>query len=228
MGKMARIPVAIPVPGCSLPPFGGSCVDQPPSAWRGIRILSMKLVLLMIAVAVLAGCGKKAAVKKPEPPEVATSNLIADATVLKAVSEHLIKNPGNLTKTDLDTIVELTLSYTQISDAGLKELAKLKRMTHLYLNNTEITDTGLKELARLKQLKSIALQGSKITDAGIRELLKLPNLIELDLRRTKVTKRGVGWVQRALPRCRLFIEFDKLSALNPSEPGFHAVVEREM
>jgi len=170
----------------------------------------MKLVLLMIAVAVLAGCGKKPAAKKPEPPEVATSNLIADATVLKAVSEHLTKNPGNLTKADLDTIVELTLSYTQISDTGLKELAKLKRMTHLYLNNTEITDTGLKELARLKQLKSIALQGSKITDAGVRELLKLPNLIELDLRATKVTKRGVGWVQRALPRCRLFIEFEKL------------------
>ena len=35
---------------------------------------------------------------------------------------------------------------------------------------SKVTDAGLKELARLKQLQSLWLGGTKVTDAGLKEL----------------------------------------------------------
>lgn len=172
----------------------------------------MRQILLISALIMFAGCGKKPA-NDPPPAEVVRSGLIIDETIENAVCGHLGKKPGDLTEDDLSKVVELTLSYTPITDTGLKELSKLSGLTHIYLNETKITDEGLKELARFKQLKSISLQRTDITDAGVRQLLKLPNLIELDLRITGVTKRGVFWIQRALPKCRLYVEFEKLSGL---------------
>ena len=173
----------------------------------------MKQVFSILAVVALAGCGKKEATNEAAPPKIVRSGLIDDETIEKAICEHLTKTPSDLTEADLKTVVELTLSHTPITDTGLKDLARLKGLTHIYLNNTKITDSGLKELAKCKQLKSVSLQRTKVTDAGIKSLLKLPNLIELDLRITEVTKRGVALVQRALPKCRLYIEFEKLSNL---------------
>ena len=45
----------------------------------------------------------------------------------------------------------LDLSFTQVTDAGLKELAGLKQLQVLDLAHTRVTDAGLKELAGLKQ-----------------------------------------------------------------------------
>ena len=67
---------------------------------------------------------------------------------------------------------ELYLSYTKITDAGLKELAKLQKLKGLYLSGTQITDAGLKELAKLKKLKYLQLSDTKVTDAGVAELKK--------------------------------------------------------
>jgi DNA-binding PadR family transcriptional regulator len=67
---------------------------------------------------------------------------------------------------------------TKITDAGLKEVAKLQQLTWLDLRNanegtTQITDAGLKELAKLQQLTKLDLSGcEQITDAGVAELQK--------------------------------------------------------
>ena len=47
----------------------------------------------------------------------------------------------------------LDLSFTQVTDAGLKELAVLKNMQSLNLLGTNVTDADLKELAGLKSLQ---------------------------------------------------------------------------
>jgi internalin A len=46
---------------------------------------------------------------------------------------------------------------TQITDAGLKELAGLNNLQWLDLTGTRITDAGLKELAGLKNLQWLTL-----------------------------------------------------------------------
>ena len=73
----------------------------------------------------------------------------------------------------------LDLCLTKVTDAGLKELAALKRLTKLGLTDTKVTDAGMKELAALKNLTSLILVNTKVTDAGLKELAALKNLTSL-------------------------------------------------
>jgi len=67
----------------------------------------------------------------------------------------------------------LNLTSTQVTDAGLKDVATLKNLWSLHLLFcTGVTDAGLKELAGLKNLHSVYLSGTQATDAGIAELQK--------------------------------------------------------
>ncbi|MCS7022707.1 MAG: hypothetical protein NZU63_12880 [Gemmataceae bacterium] len=68
---------------------------------------------------------------------------------------------------------------------------------------SDVTDTGLKELAKLQQLTTLDLWGTEVTDAGLKELAKLQQLTTLDLDGTKVTDTGVAELRKALPRCEI-------------------------
>ena len=128
-------------------------------------------LLMIVAVVMVGGCAST--------PKVVPNKLIADPIVEKAIRFELEKPTGELTKTDLEKVTELDLSRTEITDAGLKELAKLQKLTYLHLYRTKITDEGLKEVA------------------------KLQNLTSLNLRYNQITKAGVAELQKALPDCRI-------------------------
>ena len=51
-------------------------------------------------------------------------------------------------------------------------MVELEKLTSLNLYNTEITDAGLKEVAKLKQLRTLQVQNTKATKAGVAELQK--------------------------------------------------------
>ena len=52
----------------------------------------------------------------------------------------------------------------------------MQNLEHLNLFNTKITDAGLKELAKLEKLEELGLAFTKITDSAVAELKKaLPN-----------------------------------------------------
>ena len=59
-----------------------------------------------------------------------------------------------------------------MTDAGLTELAALKRLHTLNLGGTKVSDAGLKELAGLKQLQTLNLDATQVTDTGLAELRK--------------------------------------------------------
>ena len=65
---------------------------------------------------------------------------------------------------------QLNLSFWQVTDVGLKELAGLKFLRKLNLEFTKVTDSGLKELARLNHLRSLKLFGTLVTDEGLMKL----------------------------------------------------------
>jgi hypothetical protein len=69
-------------------------------------------------------------------------------------------------------VVDLTLSETMVTDAGLKELKSLSKLEVLGLTRTGITDNGLKTLKDLKGLKSLYIGSSKVTEAGVKDLKK--------------------------------------------------------
>ena len=116
---------------------------------------------------------------------VAAEKLIAvtDSIVKKAIRERLEKPEGKLTKADLEKVTRLDLSGTQITDAGLKEVAKLQKLEWLYLGGPQINDQSLKEVAKLHNLEQLSLHGTNVTEAGVAELKKaLPNCEILGLK----------------------------------------------
>ena len=82
----------------------------------------------------------------------------------------------------------LLLSYANVTDAGLKELAGLK-LQNLVLYETKVTDAGLKELGGLKSLQSLDLGWTQLTD--LKELGGLNSLQSLSVSGTKVTNAGL-------------------------------------
>ncbi len=86
-------------------------------------------------------------------------------------------------------VIVVDLSFTGLTDAGLKDLAGLKQLQKLVLSGTSVTDAGMQELAGLKQLQKLELLNTEVTDAGLKELAGLKQLHMLDLSSTKVTER---------------------------------------
>jgi internalin A len=91
----------------------------------------------------------------------------------------------------LQNLTRLGLDSTKVTDAGLKELVTLKNLQELYLYHTQVTDMGLKELARLKNLTTLELTYTKVTNTGLKELAPLKNLTALRLSYTQVTDAGL-------------------------------------
>lgn len=98
-----------------------------------------------------------------------------------------------------ETIVELDLGGTAISDAALATVGQLKTLRRLVLRQTGVTDAGLKALTGLAVLESLNLYGTKVGDAGLAPLAELKQLKRLYLWQTAVTDGGVEKLQAALP-----------------------------
>ncbi len=160
--------------------------------------------------------------------------LIADPIIEKAIRLEIFKpDEQELNKTDLEKMSRLNLSYTKISDAGLKELAKLPKLINLYLAETQISDAGLKEMAKsdaglkdVAKLERLDLYSTKITDAGLKEVAKLKQLKELNLLGTKVTEAGVAELQKALPKCKISSNPKKLISTSQKNRGGIYIVSR--
>ena len=116
----------------------------------------MRQLMLMILVVVLVGCGKpatptqatgtpepqpspKVTTEKPKPVKVIPNKLNTDPIVEKEIRRKLVKFTGELTEADLEKVEKLDFYFTQITDAGLKDVAKLKQLKELglrlYQNN---------------------------------------------------------------------------------------------
>jgi len=86
--------------------------------------------------------------------------------------------------------VELTLSSSAVTDAGLRSLGRLPKLRVLRLDHTTITDDGVAHFADLRNLEELDLSNTGITDAGMVTLGRLPRLTSLSLRDTAITQAG--------------------------------------
>jgi hypothetical protein len=64
------------------------------------------------------------------------------------------------------------LRGTLVTDAGLSQLAGLKRLEALGLGNTRVTDAGLVRLRGMTRLQHLHLRGTRVTEAAVEELQK--------------------------------------------------------
>ncbi|QDU95078.1 DUF1570 domain-containing protein [Lignipirellula cremea] len=90
----------------------------------------------------------------------------------------------------------LDLAVCQVTDESAPVLGKLTELTQLNLEGTAVTDRTLPALGRLRKLQILDLSGTKITDAGLSELAGLSLLEELWLTGTPVTDAGLVPLQR--------------------------------
>jgi hypothetical protein len=135
---------------------------------------------------------------------IAVSAVSASADEASAVAA--LKKLGAKIKTDDKLpgkpVVEVDLSGTKVTDAGLKHLAALKGLWRLDLSGTKVTDAGMKPLTALKGLKELFLANNpKVTDKGLKELTALTGLQRLELSGTKVTNAGFDNYRAAVPGC---------------------------
>jgi Leucine-rich repeat (LRR) protein len=91
---------------------------------------------------------------------------------------------------ELTNLLELDLSQTQITDAGLEHLKGLPDLTRLSLRGTDVTDAGLERLKVLSPLGRRSTRGWPVPGSL--------NLID-----TQVTEAGVRNFQKALPNCNI-------------------------
>lgn len=67
---------------------------------------------------------------------------------------------------ELEQLRELNLSYSQITDVGLKHLKGLAQLVTLSLTGTRVSDAGLECLTGLSQARYLWLDGTAITAQG--------------------------------------------------------------
>lgn len=87
----------------------------------------------------------------------------------------------------------------KISDDGLVQIGKLRRLEHLLLDQTAISDRGLEHLKGLTGLRVLWIRYAAISDTGIVHLKHLPKLEDLMVGYTDVTQKGIDELKRALP-----------------------------
>lgn len=93
---------------------------------------------------------------------------------------------------DLRGLRQLTLYYAL--DEDLAFIGEIQTLTDLELVCSEITDKGLVHLANLRRLKGVSLHGSPIRGPGLVYLAKLPHLESLDLSDTQLVDANAGYL----------------------------------
>ncbi len=129
---------------------------------------------------------------------------------------------------DLESLEELRLEGTNLTDRGMESIKSLSNLRELDVGDTNITDAGMASLRGLSHLIDLDLRFLRITDAGLanlegmtaleslglfktpgvtdKGLMRLKNLNRLkvvDLQGTSVTSKGVRELQSALPSCNI-------------------------
>jgi len=105
-------------------------------------------------------------------------------------------------------VTTIIFHSTSVSDVKLKALAPFSNLTTLELNaGFNVTDEGVKEIAKLSSLTTLVLGNVPITDSGLQQLAALTNLTTLNLSssegQTKFTDAGIAELQKALPNCKI-------------------------
>ncbi len=85
-----------------------------------------------------------------------------------------------------DRIVWLDLARSQVTDAGMETVGKMRALERLHLENTEIGDEGIAQLGSLTGLEYLNLYGTKVGNGIFATLSGLPNLKKLYVWQTNV------------------------------------------
>jgi hypothetical protein len=89
-------------------------------------------------------------------------------------------------------VESLSLSGTEVTDAGLLAVARLTRLRVLELAGTDVTDAGAARLESLSRLEVLDVSSTLVSDFALYSLRKLPKLREVVAEETAVTALGIA------------------------------------
>ena len=120
----------------------------------------------------------------------------------------------------ISNIIWLNLAGTEITDASLKQIARLPQLKKLHLERTKIGDNGLKHLKGASQLTYLNLYGTQVTDAGLEHIQSLPKLEKLYVWKSKVTDAGIAALQKSRPQLMIVgeLKLKPIVAEPPKKP----------
>ncbi len=98
---------------------------------------------------------------------------------------------------------ELSVSLSEVDDAGFKDIAEMMNLEFLAADGTKITDAALKEIRGLTHLTYLSLADTAVTDEGIKNLYGMKELRMVILPSAKTTDDAVKRLQCQLPKCKV-------------------------
>lgn len=128
------------------------------------------------------------------------------AALIQTPAQAPAPAPAPVAALSLGQII-IDLAQTEFADEHIQHLATVPVVHQLNLAGTQVTDAGIAELAKFQNILSLSqlnLAGNTgITDAVIQHLQGLVNLREINLAGTKVTRAGLLRLRKALPLARI-------------------------
>lgn len=97
-----------------------------------------------------------------------------------------------------DRVVWLDLARSQVTDAGLKTIGKMRALERLHLENTPVTDAGVAELGSLSQLEYLNLYGTQVGNGIFTTFETLPNLKKVYVWQTNVDASAAKAFERSV------------------------------
>lgn len=94
----------------------------------------------------------------------------------------------------IESLRELDLRLTKITDAGVRHLGGLTRLETLNLFRTNVTDEGLAMLTGLRALRTLLIGGTGVTDEGLESLRGFDHLRKLSVFDTAVSDGGIPFL----------------------------------
>ena len=117
----------------------------------------------------------------------------ADAGILSAAdaAEMFRRLRGKLRANDNGEVVEVDLSFSDVTDEALVSIGLFTEIKELDLTGTQICDDALTALYAIPDLQSLKLKGTRITSVGLASLSQISSLVLLDASNTEVTDDGL-------------------------------------
>jgi serine/threonine protein kinase/Leucine-rich repeat (LRR) protein len=97
----------------------------------------------------------------------------------------------------LKQLAYLGLNGTKITDLAINPLVQIPSLTTLELNDTKLSAKAIARLASLPNLAVLKLDGTATDDSDLLALSKMPNLNTLDVSDTAITDKGLAYLAKA-------------------------------
>ncbi len=93
---------------------------------------------------------------------------------------------------EFNNLISASFAGTNLDDIGLDHVCKVTSIEDLNLQWTDISDEGLRSLAKLPRLATLRLkENDQLTNACTPHLRKLANLTDLQIHGTSIDQRGL-------------------------------------